>query len=76
MILALLDAAEAGDLRYYIVTYSLKKFRGEIQTKKLFRQIEWVVVYISKNIQIIPQFGIRIVYKKVGSLTNILYLYR
>ena len=24
----------------------------------------------------IPQFGIRIVYKKVGSLTNILYLYR
>ena len=52
MILALLDAAEAGDLRYYIVTYPLKKFRGEIQTKKLFRQIAWVVVYISKNIQI------------------------
>ena len=25
---------------------------------------------------IIPQFGIRIVHKKVGSLTNILYLYR
>ena len=24
----------------------------------------------------IPQFGIRIVHKKVGSLTNILYLYR
>ena len=24
----------------------------------------------------LPQFGIRIVYKKVGSLTNILYLYR
>ena len=24
----------------------------------------------------VPQFGIRIVYKKVGSLTNILYLYR
>ena len=23
-----------------------------------------------------PQFGIRIVHKKVGSLTNILYLYR
>ena len=26
--------------------------------------------------QYIPQFGIRIVHKKVGSLTNILYLYR
>ena len=26
--------------------------------------------------QDIPQFGIRIVHKKVGSLTNILYLYR
>ena len=25
---------------------------------------------------ILPQFGIRIVHKKVGSLTNILYLYR
>ena len=25
---------------------------------------------------VIPQFGIRIVHKKVGSLTNILYLYR
>ena len=25
---------------------------------------------------IIPQLGIRIVHKKVGSLTNILYLYR
>ena len=25
---------------------------------------------------LIPQFGIRIVHKKVGSLTNILYLYR
>ena len=25
--------------------------------------------------QVIPQFGIRIVHKKVGSLTNILYLY-
>ena len=24
----------------------------------------------------LPQFGIRIVHKKVGSLTNILYLYR
>ena len=24
----------------------------------------------------VPQFGIRIVHKKVGSLTNILYLYR
>ena len=24
----------------------------------------------------IPQFGIRIVHKKVGSFTNILYLYR
>ena len=26
--------------------------------------------------KLLPQFGIRIVYKKVGSLTNILYLYR
>ena len=25
---------------------------------------------------VLPQFGIRIVHKKVGSLTNILYLYR
>ena len=28
------------------------------------------------SIKYLPQFGIRIVYKKVGSLTNILYLYR
>ena len=28
------------------------------------------------RILILPQFGIRIVHKKVGSLTNILYLYR
>ena len=27
-------------------------------------------------VDILPQFGIRIVHKKVGSLTNILYLYR
>ena len=27
-------------------------------------------------VKLIPQFGIRIVHKKVGSLTNILYLYR
>ena len=27
------------------------------------------------KIEYIPQFGIRIVHKKVGSLTNILYLY-
>ena len=26
--------------------------------------------------EFLPQFGIRIVHKKVGSLTNILYLYR
>ena len=26
--------------------------------------------------RMVPQFGIRIVHKKVGSLTNILYLYR
>ena len=33
---------------------------------------------ISRNVEDIklPQFGIRIVHKKVGSLTNILYLYR
>ena len=30
---------------------------------------------VRKN-HILPQFGIRIVHKKVGSLTNILYLYR
>ena len=30
----------------------------------------------TKKKHIIPQFGIRIVHKKVGSLTNILYLYR
>ena len=29
-----------------------------------------------QKIQELPQFGIRIVHKKVGSLTNILYLYR
>ena len=29
-----------------------------------------------KGVKNIPQFGIRIVHKKVGSLTNILYLYR
>ncbi len=28
------------------------------------------------NLDDLPQFGIRIVHKKVGSLTNILYLYR
>lgn len=37
------------------------------------------IIYGNKNEQRainIPQFGIRIVHKKVGSLTNILYLYR
>ena len=29
-----------------------------------------------QNDVFLPQFGIRIVHKKVGSLTNILYLYR
>ena len=29
----------------------------------------------SVNVNVLPQFGIRIVHKKVGSLTNILYLY-
>ena len=28
------------------------------------------------SVPYLPQFGIRIVHKKVGSLTNILYLYR
>lgn len=32
--------------------------------------------YINNGIFNLPQFGIRIVHKKVGSLTNILYLYR
>ena len=32
--------------------------------------------YSIAQVEIIPQFGIRIVHKKVGSLTNILYLYR
>jgi len=31
---------------------------------------------LAANKEYIPQFGIRIVHKKVGSLTNILYLYR
>ena len=35
-----------------------------------------VVNLISPNNYNLPQFGIRIVHKKVGSLTNILYLYR
>ena len=30
----------------------------------------------NKFVNELPQFGIRIVHKKVGSLTNILYLYR
>ena len=34
-----------------------------------------IVLHLSVG-QILPQFGIRIVHKKVGSLTNILYLYR
>ena len=31
---------------------------------------------MSKVVELLPQFGIRIVHKKVGSFTNILYLYR
>ena len=34
------------------------------------------VRYITESDHLIPQFGIRIVHKKVGSFTNILYLYR
>ena len=36
-----------------------------------FRSVQNLSMFI-----LLPQFGIRIVYKKVGSLTNILYLYR
>ena len=39
-----------------------------------------VVIYelftSTDTVNFLPQFGIRIVHKKVGSLTNILYLYR
>ena len=35
-----------------------------------------VISYVGYKTKTVPQFGIRIVHKKVGSLTNILYLYR
>ena len=39
-------------------------------------ELAWFRDYVNENIaNNIPQFGIKIVHKKVGSLTNILYLY-
>ena len=44
-------------------------FDAEKDMETMSNPGQWLMSYI-------PQFGIRIVHKKVGSFTNILYLYR
>ena len=56
-------------LQQLSMTYQLKQAFSVI-TSTWFSSLSVVA-----KIQV-PQFGIRIVHKKVGSLTNILYLYR
>ena len=52
----------------------LRWMRKEGMTQPFIIMTDYAEVHTA--VESIPQFGIRIVHKKVGSLTNILYLYR
>ena len=69
-------AWEKHEVRIYEGTDKILSALDEKGLKGTFFCVGWIAEHHPQVIRDIPQFGIRIVHKKVGSLTNILYLYR